>query len=223
MRSAIQAQAPGRSRPRGRLLRGTPRKIGQDVAAVFIYVGRRRRPQFLEDGAGMAPRIVAGLMGAFRCVHGALFRRIAGAPADGSLAVVAACLAGAPGLGTSAGHAEPLRAGSAGQEHAGDARRMRLASDNFTVLHAKISKPFRDQFPPEKLRRGVQRPDRQARRVRRRGGQADRARRRRERSTSDGVLRLKGHFETTPKQVKYQLGFIPSDGALEAIGGHHQH
>ena len=27
-----------------------------------------------------------------------------------------------------------------------------------------------------------------------------------------GVLRLKGHFETTPKQVKYQLGFIPSEG-----------
>ena len=27
-----------------------------------------------------------------------------------------------------------------------------VASDNFTVLHAKISKPFRDQFPPEKLR-----------------------------------------------------------------------
>ena len=28
----------------------------------------------------------------------------------------------------------------------------------------------------------------------------------------NGVLRLKGRFETTPKQVKYQLGFIPSDG-----------
>src|SRR3954447_7990175 len=27
-----------------------------------------------------------------------------------------------------------------------------VATDNFTVLHAKISKPFRDQFPPEKLR-----------------------------------------------------------------------
>ena len=26
------------------------------------------------------------------------------------------------------------------------------------------------------------------------------------------MLRLKGHFDTTPKQVKYQLGFIPSDG-----------
>ena len=27
-----------------------------------------------------------------------------------------------------------------------------VASDNFTILHAKISKPFRDQFPPDKLR-----------------------------------------------------------------------
>ena len=27
-----------------------------------------------------------------------------------------------------------------------------VAADNFTVLHAKISKPFREQFPPEKLR-----------------------------------------------------------------------
>ena len=24
-----------------------------------------------------------------------------------------------------------------------------VASDNFTVFHAKLSKPFRDQFPPE--------------------------------------------------------------------------
>ena len=27
-----------------------------------------------------------------------------------------------------------------------------------------------------------------------------------------GVLNLKGRFQTAPKQVKYQLGFIPSDG-----------
>ena len=86
-----------------------------------------------------------------------------------------------------------------------------VAADNFTVLHAKISKPFRDQFPPEKLREVfkdlidkhavfdavVAKPivtDADAK------------------IDSDGVLRLKGHFETTPKQVKYQLGFIPSDG-----------
>ena len=86
-----------------------------------------------------------------------------------------------------------------------------VASDNFTVLHAKISKPFRDQFPPEKLREVfkdlidkhavfdavVAKPI---------VSDAD------AKIDSDGVLRLKGHFETTPKQVKYQLGFIPSDG-----------
>lgn len=27
-----------------------------------------------------------------------------------------------------------------------------VAADNFTVFHAKISKPFRDQFPPDKLK-----------------------------------------------------------------------
>jgi hypothetical protein len=86
-----------------------------------------------------------------------------------------------------------------------------VAADNFTVLHAKISKPFRDQFPPEKLRAVFKDlidkravfdavvakpivPDAEAR------------------IDENGVLRLKGHFETTPKQVKYQLGFIPSDG-----------
>jgi hypothetical protein len=86
-----------------------------------------------------------------------------------------------------------------------------VAADNFTVLHAKISNPFREQFPPEKLRATfkdlvdkhavfdvvVAKPiisDADAR------------------IDENGVLRLKGHFETTPKQVKYQLGFIPSDG-----------
>jgi len=33
-----------------------------------------------------------------------------------------------------------------------------------------------------------------------------------------GVLRLKGHFDTTPKKVKYQLGFIPSDGQWKLSG-----
>ena len=86
-----------------------------------------------------------------------------------------------------------------------------VAADNFTVFHAKISKPFRDQFPPERLKAIFKDlvdkhavfdavvakpivPDADAM------------------IDGDGVLRLKGHFETTPKQVKYQLGFIPSDG-----------
>ena len=86
-----------------------------------------------------------------------------------------------------------------------------VASDNFTVLHAKISKPFRDQFPPEKLRivfkdlvekhavfdAIVASPV-----IAEEDARID----------EKGVLRLKGRFDTTPKKVKYQLGFIPSDG-----------
>ena len=92
-----------------------------------------------------------------------------------------------------------------------------VAADNFMVLHAKISKPFRDQFPPEKLQAVfkdlvdkhavfdavVARPiiaDEEAK------------------IDEKGVLRLKGHFETTPKQMKYQLGFIPSDGTWNLSG-----
>ena len=91
-----------------------------------------------------------------------------------------------------------------------------VAADNFTVLHAKISKPFRDQFPPEKLQAVfkdlvdkhavfdavVARPiiaDEEAK------------------IDDKGVLRLKGHFETTPKQVKYQLGFIPFTWKLSGV------
>ena len=33
-----------------------------------------------------------------------------------------------------------------------------------------------------------------------------------------GVLKLKGHFQTTPKQVKYQLGFIQSEGSWKLSG-----
>lgn len=92
-----------------------------------------------------------------------------------------------------------------------------VAADNFTVLHAKISKPFREQFPPEKLRTVfkdlidkhavfdavVASPlvsDEEAK------------------IDEQGVLRLKGHFDTAPKKVKYQLGFIPSDGAWKLSG-----
>jgi hypothetical protein len=92
-----------------------------------------------------------------------------------------------------------------------------VAADNFTVFHAKISKPFRDQFPPDKLQTIfkdlvdkhavfdaiVAKPiilDQDAK------------------IDDKGVLQLKGHFDTTPKQVKYQLGFIPSDGAWKLSG-----
>lgn len=92
-----------------------------------------------------------------------------------------------------------------------------VASDNFTVLHAKISKPFRDQFPPEKLRTVfkdlvekhavfdaiVASPI-----IAEEDAKID----------EKGVLRLKGRFDTTPKKVKYQLGFIPSEGQWKLSG-----
>ena len=86
-----------------------------------------------------------------------------------------------------------------------------VAADNFTVFHARLSKPFRDQFPPDRLRQTFKEfvekraafeviaakpmvPSSEAR------------------IDNEGVLRLNGRFETTPKQVKYQLGFIRSEG-----------
>src|SRR3954453_14037462 len=92
-----------------------------------------------------------------------------------------------------------------------------VASDNFAVFHAKISKPFRDQFPPDKLRAifkdliekhavfdaVVASPivsDEDAK------------------IDEQGVLRLKGHFDTAPKKGKYQRGFIPSDGQWKLSG-----
>ena len=87
-----------------------------------------------------------------------------------------------------------------------------VASDNFTVFHAKISKPFRDQFPPDKLKTIFKDlVDKHAvfdavvakLIILDEDAKID----------EKGVLRLKGHFDTTPKQVKYQLGFFPSDGA----------
>lgn len=92
-----------------------------------------------------------------------------------------------------------------------------VASDNFTVFHAKISKPFRDQFPPEKLRAVfkdlvekhavfdaiIASPV-----IAEEDAKID----------EKGVLRLKGRFDTTPKKVKYQLGFIPSDGQWKLSG-----
>jgi hypothetical protein len=149
------------------------------------------------------PRASSPHDGGISMLHGALFRLAASV-------VVAAFLAGAPGPARAQGMPSPFV-----QEVLVKSMMVTLsdavAADNFTVLHAKISKPFRDQFPPEKLREVFKDlvdkhavfdavvakpivPDADAM------------------IDSDGVLRLKGHFETTPKQVKYQLGFMRSDG-----------
>jgi hypothetical protein len=82
---------------------------------------------------------------------------------------------------------------------------------NYEVFHAKLSKPFRDQFPPEKLERTFKdfnkkhidfdiiaalKPSYDPP-----PGVDD-----------DGKLLVKGYFPTEPNRVYFDLGFIPSDG-----------
>jgi hypothetical protein len=87
---------------------------------------------------------------------------------------------------------------------------------NYDVFHAKLSKPFRDQFPPERLAEvfkgfreqhidfdlivakapiSVEEP----------------------KIDDTGRLTLKGYFDTTPSRVNYDLAFIMSDGEWKLI------
>jgi opacity protein-like surface antigen len=87
---------------------------------------------------------------------------------------------------------------------------------NYTVLHAKLSKPFRDQFSPEKLKAvfkefadkhidfdliAAKPPVSSEEAV----------------VNDQGVLKLYGYFDTKPSRLNYQLEFIRSDGDWKAI------
>ena len=86
----------------------------------------------------------------------------------------------------------------------------------YTVLHAKLSKPFRDQFPPERL------------------SEVFRSFRDKQidydaiaalpptytlppRVDGDGKLIVRGIFPTEPLHLKFELDFIPSDGEWKLI------
>jgi hypothetical protein len=87
---------------------------------------------------------------------------------------------------------------------------------NYTVFHAKLSKPFREQFPPDKLAatfKGFRdqhidfdliaaKPP-----VEVEPAKVD----------DRGVLALKGYFDTRPSRVNYDLAFIMSDGEWKLI------
>jgi hypothetical protein len=85
---------------------------------------------------------------------------------------------------------------------------------NYTVLHAKLSKPFRDQYSPERLKEtfkvfsekhvdleiiAAKSPISTEARV-----------------NDDGALLLSGYFDTRPSRVYYDLAFIMSDGEWKA-------
>src|SRR4051812_3483038 len=82
---------------------------------------------------------------------------------------------------------------------------------NYSVLHAKMSKPFRDQFTPEKLKEAfkafadqhidfdvvVAKPPVPAEQAK---------------VDDDGRLVLRGYFDTKPSRVQYDLAYIMSEG-----------
>jgi len=87
---------------------------------------------------------------------------------------------------------------------------------NYTVLHAKLAKPFRTQFSPDKLKAGFK-------------GFADQqidlsvvAIKTPVASTPSkiddrGVLQLRGYFDTQPSRVHYELDFLVTEEEWKPI------
>lgn len=105
--------------------------------------------------------------------------------------------------------------GSLGQSRLVELQR-RERDGNYTVFHAKLSKPFRDQFPPEKLAAIFK--EFRDKRI-----DFDVIAAKKPISTEEpkigdnGVLSIKGYFDTTPSRVNYDLSFIMSDGEWRLI------
>ena len=87
---------------------------------------------------------------------------------------------------------------------------------NYTVLHDKLSKPFRQEFPPERLKEAfrefseknvdielvaVLKPTYEPAPT----------------IDSEGKLVVRGYFPTEPIRVNFDLAFIPSDGEWKLI------
>jgi hypothetical protein len=87
---------------------------------------------------------------------------------------------------------------------------------NYTVMHAKLSKPFRDKFSPERLKEvfkvfhekqididliAAKQPTAS------KPAQVD----------DNGVLQLHGYFDTSPSRVHYELDYIMSDGEWKPV------
>jgi hypothetical protein len=87
---------------------------------------------------------------------------------------------------------------------------------NYTVLHAKLAKPFREQFSPDRLKQvfkafADQKADW--------GLIAAKPPVATSETTIDnrGALILRGYFDTKPSRLIYELDFIPSEGEWKPI------
>ena len=87
---------------------------------------------------------------------------------------------------------------------------------NYEVFHAKLSKPFREQFPVERLARRFQEFNKKhidfdiVAALKPAYDPAPKV-------DDDGRLLVKGHFPTEPLRLNFDLAFIPSDGEWKLI------
>lgn len=87
---------------------------------------------------------------------------------------------------------------------------------NYTVFHAKLSKPFRDQFSPEKLKEVFK--DFAEKRIDFDLIAAKKPMETQPAKVDDkGMLAIKGYFDTTPSRVNYDLAFMMSDGEWKLV------
>lgn len=87
---------------------------------------------------------------------------------------------------------------------------------NYTVFHAKLSKPFRQQFSPERLKETFKE-------FNEKNVDIDIVAALKPTYTSvpsvdaEGKLLVKGYFPTEPMRVNFELDFIPSDGEWKLV------
>ena len=87
---------------------------------------------------------------------------------------------------------------------------------NYEVFHAKLSKPFREQFPVERLARRFQEFNKKhidfdvIAALKPSYDPAPKV-------DDEGRLLVKGHFPSEPLRVNFDLAFIPSDGEWKLI------
>lgn len=90
---------------------------------------------------------------------------------------------------------------------------------NYTVFHAKLAKPFRDQFSPERLQKSFESFTQQ-------GIDFDIVAALKPvlaeepRIDDRGALLIRGHFDTSPNRVTFSLDYIQSDGDWKLVNIH---
>ena len=89
-----------------------------------------------------------------------------------------------------------------------------IVTGNFSVFHAKLSKPFRQQYSPEQLFKSFAEKNVDYDVIASFPPTYDPA----PVVDGDGKLVVKGFFPTEPKRVFFDLKFIPSDGEWKLLG-----